>query len=403
MLLECLCDLGQKLRSFPAAQEVARKLLPLRLTQRQLVEQIERVGLDVVERQAADVLQMQRGRGPTPPGNAPDVLVIGIDGGRLQDRRRPAGDRWCEYKLAVCARLEQTTWLHAWRADPQPKPHWRYDALDHRVESRHEKTYDQPRLATRTYTASTADIDGFIPQVELEAQRRGVEQAREVAVVGDGGPWIWRTAREICAKRRERGGKVTEILDLLHAESHLVDAAKALAQTPCEAHPVAWLNARHGELWAGKAEALIAKLTKAASAVGPRPPKTNEKEHAVAAAKQQQREANDPLVILWRCVDYFTTHQDRIRYDLFRKRGLPLTSSHVESSIKQANHRVKGSEKSWRLHNADAMLALRCLALSEDGRWNAYFDAMAEGRIELPTPGRRPLVPTITDVTRHSA
>jgi hypothetical protein len=34
------------------------------------------------------------------------------------------------------------------------------------------------------------------------------------------------------------------------------------------------------------------------------------------------------------------------------------------------------------------MLALRCHALSEDGRWGDHFDALRRGEIEIPTPGR---------------
>jgi hypothetical protein len=64
---------------------------------------------------------------------------------------------------------------------------------------------------------------------------------------------------------------------------------------------------------------------------------------------------------------------------------------------------VKGSEKpgrsappavrtcgQWLPQNAEAMLALRCLALSEDGRWDGYFDGLRRGELTLPTPGRAP-------------
>ena len=34
------------------------------------------------------------------------------------------------------------------------------------------------------------------------------------------------------------------------------------------------------------------------------------------------------------------------------------------------------------------MLALRCSALSEDGRWDGHFDALRRGEIEIPSPGR---------------
>ena len=42
---------------------------------------------------------------------------------------------------------------------------------------------------------------------------------------------------------------------------------------------------------------------------------------------------------------YLKNHQDQMRYDEYRRQGLPITSSHVESTVKQFNRRVKGTEK----------------------------------------------------------
>ena len=36
-----------------------------------------------------------------------------------------------------------------------------------------------------------------------------------------------------------------------------------------------------------------------------------------------------------------------MNYPEYRRQGLPITSSHIESTIKQVNKRVKGSEKFW--------------------------------------------------------
>ena len=110
-----------------------------------------------------------------------------------------------------------------------------------------------------------------------------------------------------------------------------------------------------------------------------------------------------PAKILWNARDYFDEHRERIRYDMFRRHGLPMSSTHVESGIKQTNRRVhegqvrrrgsyrswKGSEKAWYLEHAEEMLALRCQALSEDGRWDSYFDRLRRGEIELQTPSRQ--------------
>jgi hypothetical protein len=46
-------------------------------------------------------------------------------------------------------------------------------------------------------------------------------------------------------------------------------------------------------------------------------------------------------------------------------RGLPITSAYVESTIKQLNRRVKGSEKFWSETGAEALLQLSADYLSD--------------------------------------
>ena len=41
---------------------------------------------------------------------------------------------------------------------------------------------------------------------------------------------------------------------------------------------------------------------------------------------------------------YLENQKSRIHYDQYRREGLPITSSHIESTIKQINRRVKGTE-----------------------------------------------------------
>ena len=54
-------------------------------------------------------------------------------------------------------------------------------------------------------------------------------------------------------------------------------------------------------------------------------------------------------------------------YPEYRKQGLPVSSSMVESPIKEINYRVKGSEKFWNTDNAEAMLQVIARCLRDDG------------------------------------
>lgn len=368
--LEKLAYFTQMIAGFPGAHAVLQRMLPVKMTLRQVWEQARRVGQDLVSRREAEVRAMLEGRPPEPAPNAPDVLVIAADGGRFQDRTRPVGDRWCEYKAAVVYRVTRgETVRDGKRDDPQPAPHWRYGVGAEgfkRVEIEGQKVYRDPKPETKSFTATTETVDRFPLYVELEAKRRGLLQANAVCFVGDGGDFVWRTAREALADRRSGKARVYEVLDLIHAGEHLAEAAKAAFGVTAEG--VAWLNARFATLWRGDAEELLKQLEAKAAELAPRP----------GPEKSAAR-------TVWNARAYFEEHRERIRYDVFRRLGLPLTSAHMESGIKQTNQRVKGSEKQWLLSNAEAMLALRCLALSEDERWDGYFNLLRTGQITLPT------------------
>jgi hypothetical protein len=399
-MLEKIAYDSQELKSFPSAHKMLTRDTPVKMTLRQVWEQAERVGADLVRRRNAEAKEMNEGRPPKPPANPPDLLVVSPDGARLQDRSRPPGRRWCEYKAAVvyrAARDEEAR--EGTRDDPQPECHWRFKTTLGKRQQAGKKTYHDPEPEVKTFTATTENIDRFPVYVELEAKRRGLMEADTVAVVGDGGSFVWRTSKEICEARVARGKPVFEILDTMHANSHLAAAAKAAWGGRSSAQAVKWLNARLCELWAGKAGKLIRALEKKAEGLGPRPdpPAAGEPDDRRGEPIDEERGEAElpPEVVLWRCRDYFEKNRERIRYDVFRRHGLPLTSAHIESGIGQTNERVKASKKAWLLEHAEEMLALRCQALSEDGRWDDYFDKLRRGEIEIETRGRMAKRPTL--------
>src|SRR5262249_13908984 len=63
---------------------------------------------------------------------------------------------------------------------------------------------------------------------------------------------------------------------------------------------------------------------------------------------------------------------EKMKYDEYRKKGLPIVSSLVESMVKQIARRVKGTEKFWTDEGAEAILQLRADYLS-DGDVMAQF------------------------------
>jgi hypothetical protein len=64
----------------------------------------------------------------------------------------------------------------------------------------------------------------------------------------------------------------------------------------------------------------------------------------------------------------------RMDYPRCRRRGLPITSSPVESLIKQLARRMKGAEKFWNESAAEAVLRVRAGLLSQDGRVERWWN-----------------------------
>ncbi len=97
-------------------------------------------------------------------------------------------------------------------------------------------------------------------------------------------------------------------------------------------------------------------------------------ESVLVGLRERQRELGQPdkdeAEDLPRCkvadaLCYLENQGPRMRYDEYRREGLPITSSHIESTIKQINRRVKGTEKFWSNGGADALLQLAADYLSD--------------------------------------
>ncbi|MGE0608879.1 MAG: hypothetical protein AB7O62_17420 [Pirellulales bacterium] len=82
----------------------------------------------------------------------------------------------------------------------------------------------------------------------------------------------------------------------------------------------------------------------------------------------------DALRPLADAVRYLGNNRERMDYPRYRREGLPITSSPMESLIKQINQRVKGTEMFWNNPTgAEAILQVRAASLSDDGRLADYL------------------------------
>jgi hypothetical protein len=283
----------------------------------------ERLGQHLVAQRHHEVAALERGLKPEGPVNPPVLMVLGLDGGRVQmkDQDPQTKSRWKEDKVASF-----TSYLPG---DGKEK---------------------EPQKLVTTYTATMDDAHAFGPLVALEAYRRGLWQTPVVLLISDGGNWIDPLAEwQRLADER--------IIDFYHADERLFEVAQALCgkETPAA---VALGERLESLLYEGKVVEVIAYMKAEVQRLGP---------------AQEGDGPTHPREVLRQNLGYFEKHQAYMRYDAYRRKGWPIGSGNVEAGVKCFNHRVKGTEQFWSKPGVEAILALRALWMSQDQRWDRYW------------------------------
>jgi hypothetical protein len=218
----------------------------------------------------------------------------------------------------------------------------------------------RPERLVRSVLASRACSDDFGPMVHQAAWERNFFGARKPVFLGDGLPVNWTI-------HRQHFSTFTPILDFVHALSYVFAAAFA-GRSPTEGTVVyrGWIQA----VWSGQTATILPELEARSAELGAAPPDCAD---------------SDPRLLVADALRYLSNNVDRMRYDEYRRDGLPIMTSAVESVIKRINQRVKGSEKFWSQPGAEAILQLRADYLSEteimDRFWTAREAETPSGRV----------------------
>jgi hypothetical protein len=211
----------------------------------------------------------------------------------------------------------------------------------------------RPQRLVRSVLASRGCAETFGPMMHQAAWERNFFGAARRAFLGDGLPVNWTI-------QQRHFPSFEAILDFVHALSYLFAAAFA-GRERAEGAAVytRWIQA----VWSGQVESILPELEAHSAALGMPPPECA---------------ASDPRQLVFEALRYLRNNTDRMRYDEYRRRGLPIMTCAVESMIKQINRRVKGSEKFWSEPGAEAILQLRADYLSEtvpmERFWNQRED-----------------------------
>ena len=360
--------------AFAEASEDLKEDVGIDVAAKQVERITERIGSEWAAARDDGVELFKQDKLPRLYSEKPAVVAVMPDGGRLLTRAAEQGPgvhapEWKEPKYGCCLTL--TT--QPSKTDPQPDPPSKFidpqrvSKIVKDVKSRSGTSSPAPATAprrkkkkkkkkrlrrkgtaqvVRTVVATMCESTAFGYMLATEAYLRNFDLAQRKAYVCDGQRYNW----TIWEEHFHAWGFVP-ILDFLHLLTYLYDAAQALGGGPGKAWEryERWLH----WAWSGEREKLWAELSAAAAKLGA-PPK--------GAAEQ------DPRCILASAARYVENNLTRMDYPCYRKLGLPISSAPVESTIKQFNRRVKGTEKFWLVGGAESILQVRAAYLSQDGR-----------------------------------
>jgi hypothetical protein len=418
-LLQKITYAGTAGRSFAEASATLHHLADLTVDPKQVERVTERIGAERVAERDAQAATFQalplveKFRAPPGPA-APDLAVVMADGSRLQILERspplaplatapqpaaaaadpgwdeeppPTAGPWREDKVALLLTRTST----AATVDPCPdipagfldvvripkrtrqlKKNVRAtedavadsDEPEAAAEVLQEQAYEPPEVLTRQVVASRGCWPAFAPLVATAAWALAFQGAARRAFVGDGAANNWTLQRRFF-------GSFVPILDFIHALSYVFAAATAGRKFAegwaCYQEWITWV-------WQGQVSWVIAALPQRQAELG-------------LPAKDEAE--TSPRQVVSKTLTYLENHRDKMHYDAYRKAGLPLTSSLMESAVKQINQRVQGSEKFWSEAGSEAVLPLRADPWSDGEPWAESWQrrqAMATGQRRYRRP-----------------
>jgi len=221
-----------------------------------------------------------------------------------------------------------------------------------------ERPLPGPELVQRDVVASADCWAEFGQSVAAEAWLKGFAGAERKVCICDGNDAI----RRVC---ETHFSNYVHVLDLMHALGYAMNAARAIGGNSNE------INERYRrwaeQIWRGEVGLVIAELDRHQARLGQAP---------------KDAGADDPREAVRRTRVYYTNQRSRMDYPAYRRQGFPLTSSLMESAVKQIGRRVKGSEKFWSASGGAGMLALRGDLISDGDRLTTFlaqFAAPADG------------------------
>ncbi len=204
------------------------------------------------------------------------------------------------------------------------------------------------RSSSLRYVASRSPAEDFGHQLTALATQMGIYQdentleTQEVVVIGDGAAWIWNLADEYFPN-------AIEIVDYMHAKTHLYDMAKQAFGEDDRETIETWVHTIETPLYTGETSQVIAGI------------------------EDLGKQNPGILDTIKREVGYFEKHAHRMQYQTFNENGYQIGSGVIESACKHVvAERCKQAGMRWKTQGINAILFWRCLLKNQS--LDAYWD-----------------------------
>lgn len=231
------------------------------------------------------------------------------------------------------ARERGAEWGKKPAEEPGERVQWREmkTAIILRTDQRAQTQSGRRVVLEKAFVAHQGEWFGLAEKLHAEALRRGLEQAREVFVVADGGIWIWNL-------KECKFGRAAGVLDFYHASEHLYACARTLFGEKNREEVERFVRPLLHQLRHGGEAGFLETI--------------GDLSELLAGLDEEQREE------VRRQQRYFAEHADHLHYADIEARGCPVGSGAMESTCAQLQGRLKRPGQFWTEKGKRRLLAV---------------------------------------------
>lgn len=271
-----------------------------------------------------------RFRGPVSLSGQEDLtgntLVIGVDGGRLRERRPKRGrKKQGQKRQGYYSEWREPKLFTIYLLDEQGQVVKSFSPLHDATMGKHEATF--------------ALLQRYLSALPLDDVAR-------IVFCGDGAPWLWSDVERLCQQMGLlEKCPVYQVLDYIHAQQNLQEIIDLVSMCVKKKEKIEekWRQL----LWHGDIQGLYQEINR-----------------LLSGAKQRW------AIKKWQ--NYFQANEKRMQYQMFKAVHIPCGSGCVESAIRRIiNLRLKSAGTFWKEDMAECFLFLRSQLLS--GRWFIFW------------------------------